>query len=148
MKRAAPPPSAVALFALVGAAASMSMSGCQGKGVGGSCADVPGCGGDLVGTWQVDGYCQYTVNQPSTNPPLPAVETTPQTPSLADETPQVTTGDWCQGIIITPGDGGVTIANPSFFPPPSVFMTGTLLFSPDNTFTFNLPSVARTTEHL
>jgi hypothetical protein len=142
-KRAAP---SLAAIALVGAAAAMSISGCQGKGVGGTCADVPGCGGDLVGSWKVDGYCQYTVNQPSTNPPLPAVETTPQTPSFADQAPQVTTGDWCQGVVIVPGDGGVTIANPIFFEPPSIFMMGTVLFNADNTYTFNL--VARTTEHL
>ena len=144
MKRGASSVPAAVMIALVGAAAFLS--GCQGKGVGGSCADVPGCGGDLVGSWKVDGYCQYTVNLPPTNPPLPAVETTPQTPSFADQAPQVTTGDWCQGVVIVPGDGGVTIANPSFFEPPSIFMMGTLSFSADNTYTFNL--IARTTEHL
>jgi hypothetical protein len=130
-------------------AAVLLTAACQGKGVAGSCSDVAGCGGNLVGTWTVSGFCQYLVNAASTNGPLPAGYTTPQTPSLSTTpAPEVTTGDWCQGLDILPTDGGIMIANTNFFAPPSQFASGTVQFKDDQTYTFNLTSVAQVTEHL
>lgn len=148
MKGAAPRWLAILMAALVG---SVAMSGCQGKGVGGSCSDVAGCGGNLVGSWTANGFCQYAVNAPATDPSMNRGYTTPQSPSLAgadDQASAVTTGDWCQGLVILPGDGGIQIAHTNFSPPPLVLMSGTLQFSANNTYIFNLPSIAKTTEHL
>jgi hypothetical protein len=126
--------------------AAASVSACQGKGVGGSCADVAGCGGNLVGKWQVNGFCQYEVDPPSSTNTLPAGYTTPQTPTLASPMPTTNTGDWCQGLVVIPADGGA-MATAGFFQPPSNFMTGTLDFEDDGTYQFMLTGIANTVAH-
>jgi hypothetical protein len=125
------------------------LAACEGKGVGGSCSDQPGCGGNLVGTWTVNGVCQYLVNGASSDPPAQPDLITPQTPSLATPQPQTSTGDWCQGLVIVPAmGGGITVANTNFFPTPSQFEMGTLEFDTGGAYTFRLTSIATSHVHL
>ena len=134
----------VALIAVAGL-----LGACQGNGVGGSCADQPGCGGNLVGTWKVDGFCQYLVNNPTMSSNQSPGITTPQTPSLATPLPKTSTGDWCQGLIVVPAmGGGIMIANTDFFPVPSQFVMGTLEFDMGGMYKSMLTSVADSHVHL
>jgi hypothetical protein len=125
------------------------LAACQGKGVGGSCADQPGCGGNLVGSWTVDGFCQYLVNNSATSSNQAPQVTTPQTPSLATPLPKTSTGDWCQGLIVLPAmGGGIMVANTNFFPAPSKFVMGTLKFDVSGMYTSMLTSIADSHPHL
>jgi hypothetical protein len=125
------------------------LTACEHKGVGGSCADQPGCGGNLIGSWTVDGFCQYLVDGPATSSNQSPGITTPQTPSLATPLPKASTGDWCQGLILVPAmGGGITIANTNFFPPPSKFVMGTLTFAMDGSYVSMLTSIATSHAHL
>ena len=38
---------------LAALALATTLSACEGKGVGGTCGDITGCGGNLVGTWKI-----------------------------------------------------------------------------------------------
>ncbi len=125
------------------------LAGCQGKGVGGSCADQAGCGGNLLGNWTVDGFCQYLVNPPATSSNQSPGITTPQTPSLATPLPKTSTGDWCQGLMVVPAmGGGITIAYTNFFEPASQFVMGTLEFDMGGMYKSMLTSVAESHVHL
>jgi hypothetical protein len=136
-------------FATLVVAVAGLLAACEGKGVGGSCADQAGCGGNLVGMWQVDGYCQYLVNGASSDPPTQPDLITPQTPSLATPLPTTSTGEWCQGLVVVPAmGGGVMVANTNFFPTPSQFVMGTVEFDMGGVYTFRLTSVATSHVHL
>jgi hypothetical protein len=138
----------VGLAALVIAS---TLPACGGKGVGGTCSDIAGCGGNLVGTWKVTGFCQFDVPEaPSSKSSLAPGYTTPQTPSLAMAVPPTpTSGDWCQALVYRPASAATQFQNLSLYPPPQKFTDGSLTFSgDDHRYMFVTTNVAHTKAHL
>ena len=91
-----------------GLLAALGLFGCNGKGVGGSCADVTACGGDPSGDWKIVSACQFDNSQPKNpNDSVTSRYTAPQSPALAPPaTSSGSSGDWCQALsFITPSDG-------------------------------------------
>jgi hypothetical protein len=137
-------------FAASALALTAALSGCTGKGVGGTCADIPGCGGDITGTWKVNGFCQFDVPEaPSSKSSLPAGYTTPQTPVLATAVPPTPpSGDWCQALVYRPPSAPTQFQGLSLYPPPQRFTDGMLTFNADHSYMFVTTNVAHTVAHL
>ncbi len=115
-------------------AALAALAGCSGKGVAGKCPDLPACGGDPSGVWQVQSECQFDVPKaPVSTGSIASAYTTPQTPALASPPPTPTnSGDWCSGLVYyaaSASDGG-TIGGIQFYPAPLDFLKGTVTFTP------------------
>jgi hypothetical protein len=125
--------SARSAHALAWLGALAGLVGCSGKGVAGKCADVPACGGDPSGLWEVQSECQFDVPKVPVTSGIPSAYTTPQSPDLASPPPAATTsGDWCSGLVYyapSAANGG-TIGGIQFYPAPLDFRHGTVNFTP------------------
>ncbi len=107
--------------------------GCSGKGVAGNCPDLPACGGDPSGTWQINSECEFDVpQQPSSLSPIASAYTTPQTPALAAPPASSTnSGEWCSGLVYLPAGttGSNAIGGIAFYTAPLDFSQGNVTFT-------------------
>jgi len=126
-----------ASFARTSAAAlvlAVSSLACSGKGVAGNCPDLPACGGDPSGTWQIQSECQFDVpQQPSSLSPIASAYTTPQTPALAPPPASATnSGEWCSGLVYLPPSASSSnaLGGIAFYTAPLDFSQGDVTFTP------------------
>ncbi len=133
-----------------------SALGCSGKGVAGQCADLPACGGDPSGTWQIQNECEFDVpQQPTSISPVASAYTTPQTPALAPPPGSPTnSGEWCSGLVYLPATSATAnqLAGVAFYPAPLEFNQGNVNFTASDDpaqqlfqFTIGVKSAVQTT---
>jgi hypothetical protein len=107
--------------------------GCSGKGVAGNCPDLPACGGDPSGVWEVQSECQFDVPKPPlTASPIASAYSTPQTPALSAPSDATTnSGDWCSGLVYLPpsASSSMALGGIAFYPPPLDFKDGNVTFT-------------------
>jgi hypothetical protein len=88
-------PGTLALLCL----ALLAGTGCSGKGTDGTCVDGAVCGGNPVGTWNVDAACQFPADTITQQFGPSELVKNPQPPVLtASPVAQTTDGAWCSRL--------------------------------------------------
>jgi hypothetical protein len=129
-------------------AAAVLLTGCQGKGAAGICAEAGDCGGDPTGVWQISTdptlSCHFPVfSRPAQNYANSAPYFQPETGAVP---PAVTSGGWCWDLSF--GDDG-RLATPGVpMPNPDVVVSGTVTFSADQSYTYILTATSTTAFHV
>jgi hypothetical protein len=143
-----PPCTAIASLAL---AAIALANGCTGGGAESGCGEIEPCGGDPVGTWNVQSACQAVPLLAYTTSPLDPPQAMVQNPKLAKPPPSgKASGDWCSDLVYLPPDdanpeGSVTSV--TLYHPPVQIKTGTILLTAAHTYQTSFASESPFTTH-